>query len=224
MNLIDLEPYINGQKFTRPAHAPYRGDTELFDKISKLVQCGNTAKQNLAIYEIPKEFYEVEPDFKHFIPKEAQEEMFFALKNGYIVPSVPAKSIYYVRKAYNLYKIPNLIFKLIPEKEYNIFFQENYFDDGLTMRDVICNFCYDQYSPISSSKLMTTVGDYREVYVQETDMVSIMPKKIAENFSHEDILSLKVDDHGIKLGESYVKFMNGYNGGCESIYDLRTLI
>ena len=55
-------------------------------------------------------------------------------------------------------------------------------------------------------------------------MVAVVPSAIAEVLSHEDILSLAVDIDGIKLGDTYLKFLADYNGACESTYDLRTLI
>ena len=224
MTLLELEPYIMGNKFTRMVKEPYRGDYELFDKIDDLVKRSSTAPNNLRLFEIPKEFYSVEPDIADFVPRPAREEIFYALKNGFISSEVPAKCIYYIRKAYNLYKIPNLIFKLIPEKEYTIFFQENYFKNNLTVYDVICNFCDERYLPVSAGKLKVPLGGYNAVYIRSKDMIAIMPESIAKILSHEDILHLEVDSDGIKLGSSYLKFLADYNGACESIYDLRTLI
>lgn len=224
MTLLELEPYIMGSKYTRDVREPYRGDIELFDRINSLVQRSSTAASNVKLYEIPKEFYEAEPDIAAFVPREAKEEIFFALKNGFISEEVPAKCIYMIRKAFNLYKIPNLIFKLIPEKEYTIFFQKGYLKNGLTIRDVICNFCDKRFTPISSGKLCVPLGDYMELYIQEKDMVAVVPSAITNCLSHEDILNLKVDDYGIKIADKYIKFLADYNGACESIYDLRTLI
>lgn len=224
MTLLELEPYIMGKKYTRVAKEPYRGDYALFDKIDDLIKRSNTAQSNLKLYEIPKEFYMVEPDIASFVPRQAREEIFYALKNGFITDEVPAKCIYYIRKAYNLYKIPNLIFKLIPEKEYTIFFQSNYMKNGLTIRDIICNFCDERYTPISSGSLKVPLGKFAEIYINSKDMVAVVPSAIAEVLSHEDILSLAVDIDGIKLGDTYLKFLADYNGACESTYDLRTLI
>ena len=55
-------------------------------------------------------------------------------------------------------------------------------------------------------------------------MVAVVPSAITNCLSHEDILNLKVDDYGIKIADKYIKFLADYNGACESIYDLRTLI
>lgn len=219
-----MEPYINGCNFTRTVKAPYRAQQDLFEQIYKLVQISATAKQNLRIYEVPKEFYQAEPDIANFIPRVAKEEMFYALKNGFISEKVPAKCIYYILKIYNIYKIPNLIFKQIPEKELNIMFQENYLAEGFTLRDVVCTFCDGRYTPLSPTQYVTLLGTYAEVYIQATDMVAIIPVEIARSMSFDDIQKLEVDDYGIKLDQTYIKFLGGYHGACESTYDLRTLI
>lgn len=224
MSLLDLGPYIEGKQFTQDAKEPYRIELDLFSDSYKKMSKSNTALSNIHLCEIANEFYTAEPDIKEYIPRKAREEIFYAVKLGFATVDVPAKCIYYITKVYNIYKMPNLIFKLIPEREYKVFFQRNYLASGYTIRDVICTFCNQDYQPFSQGRLKVQLNDYTEVYVPTTDMDAIIPTKIASLLSDSDLYDLAVDQDGLQLHGKHLKFLAGYNGGINSVYDLRRLI
>lgn len=224
MTIVDMAPYIMGKTFTREMKQPYRCDMTLYQDICDKVMCSITAIDNLRLYEVPKQFYESEPDIANFVPKEARAEIFFSMKNGFASPVMPARGLYLIRRAYSLYKIPNLIFKLIPKSELNCMFQENYVGSGYTLYDVVCSICNTAYVPLAEGRYKVKYGNYYEVYIPKTDMVAVLPVDIAEVLEYSDICNIECDKQGLKLGDKYLAFMCNHIGAGDSNYDYRTFI
>lgn len=224
MTIVDMAPYIMGRMFTREMKAPYRCDMNLYKETCNRVMNSSTASFNLRLCEVSKQFYDMEPDIAHFVPKEARDEIFFAMKNGFASPVVPARGIYLIMKAYDLYKIPNLIFKLIPKAELNCMFQQNYVGSGYTLRDVVCSLCSPTYVPLAEGRYKVPFGKFFEVYIPNTDMVAVLPSDIANALEYTDIRNIECDKQGLKLGDKYIAFMCNHIGAGDSNYDLRTFI
>lgn len=224
MRIAELEPYIRGQMFMQDASTPYRASETRFNEWMAIMSKNEFASRLIALTESPKQFFELEPDIAEQIPKREREEMFFAVKNGFASPCVPAKCIYLVKKAYDTYGISNLILKQIPENMYKVLFSRHYLGGGYTMRDVIRMFCNQSYEPVSAHAPFCIMKEYSEIYIPSTDMVAAVPNQIALKLSVSDIQRLQVDDFGIHLDGTYLAFMEGYNGACNSIYDLRRLV
>lgn len=221
MTIEKLSDYIKGYDYTRKASAPYRAEADLFNKVYNMVEHSSTAKSNLRATRRPSVFYKHEPDIAHYVPKPAQEEMYFALKNGFISREVPAKAIHKILLAYEKYKMPNLIFKCISDAELKVMFQENYLAEGVTYTDVICSFVDEKYTPLSSSTKKVDYEDYSEVYIMCEDMVAAVPRDISDSLSNSDISELKVDNYGIHLNGVYLRGLGGFYGASRSTYDLR---
>ena len=81
LTLNDLEPYINGKKFTGEVEVA-RGDEAIFKKFLNLLEEDDIAKEFFNTYDVAQNFYTTMPDFKQIIPKELQVECFYAAKNG----------------------------------------------------------------------------------------------------------------------------------------------
>lgn len=221
MTLAELQPYITGERFSREAVEPYRLDINLYKNLAQVVSESVSAQKNLDVCELPVDFYRVEPDIKYLVPMQAREEMFYALKNGAANPDVPSKLVYYIKKSYNMDKMPNLIFKKIPESELKVFFQENYLGNGYTIRDVVCSIIDPHYIPVNNYTRLVKYDNFVEVYVESTDMVAALPNPMVKNLSQRDIHNIKVDSSGLRIGDCYLRSLGGYYGAVNSIYDLR---
>lgn len=221
MLIPDMAPYIYGERTTRGGLGVYRIEQDLFDEAAQLMADIEGSEFSLDSYEKPKFFYKSNPDMEHLVPKYAQEEIFYALKNGYGNEHVPAKVIYMLNKAYNsVHKIPNLIFKAISKDDFTVMFQEGYLDD-VCMRDVICSFIYEDYTPLTYESPIKLHSDFAEVYIADTDMVAALPLDIVNGMSASDARRLNVTADGICLDTIPLRTLGGRYGATNSVYDLR---
>lgn len=224
MKIVDLEDYMDGKKFSRIVNAPYRASEDDFNRWVDIMRVNEMADRFIKLTESVTQFFAIERDIAELVPKKEREEMFFSMRNGLASPCIPAKCIYYIKKAYDKYKICNLITKLIPERELNVMLSKNYIGGGFTLADVIRQFCDEHYNPVSNHNLSVDFGEFHEVYIPDTDMIAAIPSKIASGLSHEDICNIHLDTFGLELNGSYIGLMAGYNGACNSKYDLRRLV
>lgn len=221
MTILEQSPYILGIEHTRTSVSPMRIDTELFNEIANMVERSYSAKDNLNNTVTPKKFFEVEEDIAYYVPRELQEDMFYSLKNGYLVDEAPAKVIFYMKEAYSKYSLPNLIFKQISDKDLQVFFQSNYLSPGFTYRDVICSLFNSDYTPLSDRERVVRYSDFSEVYISRTDMVAAIPNQIVDKLSRSDIHKIDVDKNGLNIDGTYLRTLGGLYGASNSIYDLR---
>lgn len=224
MNLLEKEPYIKGQLFSREATAPARLTMDVFKKAIDTLAMAPLGEQNLDCCELSKSFYRVEPDVRDVVPEELRDECFYAMKLGYFSKHIPAQAMYWIMKAYNQYKIPNLIFKLIPDRVFTIMSQQDYLADGYCLQDAVCSLTVPTYTPLSLQNLCVKHEDFAEIYIAKTDMVAAVPLKIAELLSPEDIRNIDVDENGLHIQHHYLRSLAGYVGAINSVYDLRRVI
>lgn len=69
------------------------------------------------------------------------EEVFYSLKNGYSVKEVPAKLIYFCRKAVMQSCCPSVVPLMLGDTLLKQAFTKGYLKDGWSTRDVIKTFC-----------------------------------------------------------------------------------
>lgn len=224
-DLSSLEPYILGKKFTGVAKNVTRCDADILKKFLTALEEDKIAKEFFNAYDIAGDFYKTMVDFKHIIPKEYREEVFYAAKNGKMYKEVPAFCVYIISKAWESCNgIPNLILKTIPLPALKKFFEEGYFAGSITLRDVICNICCEEYTPLSLYHLKNKMKDFTEIYVQSTDMVAAVPHSIAESLNDESIASIDCTANGLETNGVLLRTMAGHVGAINSVYDLRKVL
>ena len=224
MLIPEMAPYIYGEKTTRAGLDVYRIEQDLFDEVAQAVEDIEGTSDSLLRYEKPNYFYKSNPDIEHIVPKYAQEEIFFALKNGYANAQVPAKVIYMLTKAYHsVYEIPNLVFKALSKEDFDVMFQANYLKD-VCMCDVVRSFICEDYTPITYESPIKKHTDYAEIYVAETDMVVAAPLDIANGMSATDARNLRMKNGDVCLGDIPLRTLGGHYGAINSRYDLRECI
>lgn len=224
LTLNDLEPYINGKKFTGEVEVA-RGDEAILKKFLNLLEEDDIAKEFFNTYDVAQNFYTTMPDFKQIIPKELQVECFYAAKNGVMYKEIPAFCVFLLKKAIaECDGIPNLIPKVIPSNVLNEWCKKGYFGGGLSLKDVICNICTPNYKPLCNTYLKNVVGDFTEIYVTSTDMVAAIPNKIAECLDDESIRNIVLTSNGLSTNDVILRTMCNYVGAINSYYDLRKLI
>ena len=101
--------------------------------------------------ELYKDFKAVAPDLAR---KLKSEELYYALKNGFMVEEVPSKLIYYCKKAYNKSKCANAVPCMLPSALTENVFTLGYLKNGWTLVDVIRTFCDPKF------ELLRNVGSY----------------------------------------------------------------
>lgn len=223
--LCDLEPYILGKKSFGEAKDQPRLNQEIFDEFIRRLEEDPIAKEFFNAFEAAADFYNTMLDFKHFIPKEMRTEVFYAAKNGFGYVQVPSFCVYMLRKAWDsCYGIPNLLFKVLPATCIKEFCKRDYLLGGLSLRDVICNVCSEDFTPLSLYHPKNKLDKFTELYISSTDMVAAVPNSIGDCLSEDTIASIKLGPNGLEVNGVLLRTMCGHVGAINSFYDLRELL
>lgn len=223
--ISEMEPYITGKAYIEGEKKTPTMDKEVFKRFLEMLNSDPIAKQFFDVYEHHLDFYTTATDFKNNIPKELQAECFYAAKVGSYIYGVPSYLVYMVKKAYeSVGNIPNLIIKALPINLLKDCFTKGYLVEYVTLRDVICNVCNEQYTPLCDVKPKNRVGDYTELYVKSTNMVAAVPNKIADALDNDNVLNIVETPNGLAVGGILLRTMCNYAGAINSTYDLRELI
>ncbi len=221
--IADMQPYIVGEAFTGQYDGA-RINEQAVELMNRAVSESITASTTLEQCESYKDFYNVEVDFKKLIEPKDRANCFYALKNKRYCLQVPPFCEYMIRRAWDMYKIPNLIPKLLPVQALTTFFKEGYLCGGVTFRDVVCNVVCPEYVPFSESRYKNIVGSYMEIYIEQEDMAAMVPKSIGESLDIDTLKKVRKTDYGLAVNGVLLRTMRGYIGGINSTYDLRALI
>ena len=224
MNMNDKYKYVIGKE-TYPEKKPISYPTD--EEISKWVDIGSDVQRfqdYVDSLQSHLDFYKIFSDLRNIIPPAKKEEFFYELKNGFKAEGVPAKFIYYMKYLYSIYNSANIAVRVLSEKDMETFFSENYFGKDITARDVIKEFVDKDYEPVHSGNLRVNHGSYYEVYLPKEDMVALLPTRLAESLSDNDLLNIEEGDNGLEVGEELLRARAGYYGAINSVYDLRELI
>ena len=225
-DLSSLEPYILGKSFTGVCKNQTRCDQEVLENFLTLLEEDSVAKGFFEAFDLASDFYKTMIDFKEFIPKEQRDEVFYAAKNGgTMYKQIPSFCVYVLRKAWEQCNgIPNLLFKIVPITAIKKFCEEGYFLGGLSLHDVVCNVCTEEYSPLSLYHPKNKLKDFTEIYVASTDMVAAVPHSIAEHLDDNSISTIKVTPNGLETNGVLLRTMANHVGAINSVYDLRELL
>lgn len=225
-DLVSLEPYITGHKFYGECKKDtVRYNEEILKKFLTMLEEDPIAKEFFTAYEVSQDFYKTMVDFRKIIPKELQNEVFYAAKNGCMYKEIPAFCVYLLRKAWNeSYGIPNLIIKKLPTTALQKFLAKDYFLGGLSLKDAICNVCTDEYVPLSVYHPKNKLKDFTELYIASADMVAAVPHSIGDALTDDAIASIKVTPNGLSTNGVLLRTMCNYVGAINSTYDLRELL
>lgn len=224
-DLNSLSPYILGKKYFGKAKNVTRGNPEILSKFLTLLEADPIAKEFFNAYNISSDFYNTMIDFKHFIPKEHRDEVFYAAKVGKMYREVPAFCVYILEKAWEQCNgMPNLLFKVIPIQAIKKFCEEDYFLGGLSLRDVICNICCEDYSPVSFYSPKNKVGNFTELYIPSADMVAAVPNSIADCLDDNSVTQIVLGTNGLEIHGKLLRTMANHVGAINSTYDLRELL
>lgn len=224
-DLTSLEPYILGKQFTGEVKNQPRCNDDVLENFLTLLEENSIAKNMLNAFDIAADFYKTCVDFKEFIPKDMREEVFYAAKVGKYYKQIPSFCVYVITEAWKqCYGIPNLIFKVVPMPAFKKFCEKNYFLGGITLKDVVCNLCSDEYKPLTSFRKKNKLKDFTEIYVESTDMVAAVPHSIGDVLDDVAIQRLTVSKDGLESDGMLLRTMTGHVGAINSIYDLRELL
>lgn len=223
--LSDWEPFITGTKFTKDCKEMVRLDESQLEKFIAQIRGDELISQLFDMCDDAKAFFDATVDFKQSIAAPYRKELFYAAKLKRYSISVPCFAQFLLEKAWaEAAGIPNLILKLLPQTAIHEFCSKGYFLGGLTLREVICNVCTEDYAPLSSLHLRNKLSDFTEIYVESTDMVAAVPHSISDALSDEAIRSIAMTPNGLAVGDRLIGTFAGHFGVCNSHYDLRGLI
>ncbi len=224
-DLSSLQPYVLGKKFTGVCKKRQTVSHEQLENFLTMLEEDPIAKSFFLAFDLANDFFNTMVDFKHFFDEDIRQEVFYSAKNGKIYRQVPSFCVYIITKAWELcYGIPNLILKVIPVSALKQFFEEDYLHGGLTLKDVICNVCSEEYEPLCLYHPMNKLKEFTEIYVESTDMVAAVPHRIAEVLDDASISAIKATPNGLETNGVLLRTMGGFVGAVNSIYDLRTVI
>lgn len=218
-SVTDWAPIILGREYDAPGRPPYRAITEDLQRWSSLYARSTSAANVLCDTESAKQFFAVEKDLANIIPKAEWQESFYTLKNGFVVPAVPAILVYFVRRLWALHRIYNLIVPCLPKEVSKHIGSATYIGSGYTLRDVVCNFAGPDFVPLSEDNMLVRCGDWYEAYIPATDMVAALPLAVGERLRSEDMADISVTPGvGLSLRGAPLFLEQGVKN---SFYDLR---
>lgn len=189
---------LNGNEFvTEDTIERYVPTKEEFSAAKQLIADFN-AQELINKVELYKDFRAIAPDLSKKI---GSEELFYALKNGFLVEEAPSKLIYLCRKAYDRCKCANAVPSMLSEQMLNDVFTVGYLKNGWTLSDILRTFCDARFIPLSrvGSYCQTSTGvdfllseepSYAHLppdYVRSHDISQFRVKdnKLFDEYSHE---------------------------------------
>lgn len=224
MNLNDKYKYVIGEsKFSEkksvsfPTQEEFKSWVDIGNDVERFQDYVDSLQSHL-------DFYKIFLDLKNVIPPSKKEEFFYEMKNGFRAQGVPARFIWYMKHLYSIYNSANIAVMMLSDKDCEVFFSENYFKDGITARDVIKEFIDKDYEPLHNGNLRVNHGSYYEVYLPKEDMVALLPTKLANSLSDNDLLNIDQGENGLEIEGELLRSRTGYYGAINSVYDLRELI
>lgn len=223
LTIPEFHPYIVGEEFTGECK-DVRIDENEIELFAKLVAKSISASTSIAVLEHYTDFYNTEVDFRKQISPAQRANCFYAFKNGSYCLQIPPFCQYMVKKAWDMYKMPNMIVKVLPLPVLEKFFQEGYLHGGVTFRDVVCNVACEEYKPFSEACYTNDVGNCTELYIEREDMVALVPSSIAKALDIDTLKRVRKTEYGLAVDNILLRTMCGYTGGTNSTYDLRALI
>lgn len=138
---------------------------------------------------------------------------------------VSARLQYFTKlSSQRVHDIPNLVFKVMPISILTDLFTEGFLPIGMTPRDYMCEIFGSEYKPVCKTDPINRMGDFTELYIDDTDMIAAVDNDIAANLNVNTILAIKVDADGLNVDGTYLRTMGNHIGHTMSIYDLRNVI
>lgn len=220
----EIRAYVLGEKSTGEVSERIPIDKQMVIRAMQVVNGIEGGYDLLKLFERADEFYKALPDVKNVVPPLFREDVFYAMHLGMISDVVPPKVLWYIMRAYNKYKSPNLIWKLIPDEMLNAIFRDGILGEGYTYRDVVCTLCDKDYSPVDEMHVRNVLSSHVEVYVRSADTVALLPHDIAKALTDNDIRNIKVSSKGLMIAERYLSTLAGHKGGINSVFDLRDVV
>lgn len=223
--LSDWEPFISGKEFTKETPNVNRLQENLLDRFMEELNSDTVANTLFKSCDDPRGFFNAMVDFKSWIPKTAMKELFYAAKLKKYSLSVPCFAQFLLERAWSLADgIPNMIIKLLPTAALTELCSKDYFLGGMSLHDVICNVCTEDYTPLCEHHLRNKLQSFTEIYVMDTDMVAAVPHEISDALSDEAIRSIKLTAGGLAVGDRLLSTFGGHFGATHSNYDLRDVV
>lgn len=223
--LTEWEPFILGKEFTKDSSNVSRLQENLLERFITELKGDQIAYALFNGCDDAKTFFDATVDFKHWIPRQYMKELFYAAKLKRYTLTVPCFAQFLLEKAWKQANgIPNLIIKLLPTQAVTEFCSKDYFLGGISLHDVICNVCTEDYTPLSETHLRNKLSTFTEIYVMETDMVAAVPHEVSDALSDEAIRSITLLPSGLAVGDRLLSTFGGHYGASHSNYDLRDIV
>lgn len=225
MNIFEAYPYIIGRKYSdMEEQSPIRCTQEMVARFQEEAKKSCTAGINLKSLDSSVEFYRCENELKKVIPKEEQEEVFYATKLEKFSPIIPSKYLYLLKMVKEQLGSFNLLTRGLSAKSLNTLFAKGTIAEGYCLKDVICSVFQKDYTPISDSTRGVQVEDYWEVATSDGKNILLLPDKLRKLLSDNDLELLEVKHKTVLINGQPLRFIsNEYYGVYNKIYDMREL-
>lgn len=226
MKILEMYPYMLGKKFTtEEKKEPVRCTQEMVARFNKAMKSSITAEDNLAMVEDYRAFYDYEPGISMLIPNNEKEEVFYAAKLEYFSPVIPSRFLYLLTKVQKEAKSFNLIPVVLSAYDVKKLFAKGTIADGYCLRDVICTLFQKEYKPVSDAVRGVKIDDYWEVCSEKDNRIILLPDKLRQQLSDDDLEEIRVVKGNVMLGQLQLRFVSSnYYGAYNKVYDMRGLV
>lgn len=227
MTLLELNSIISGKykeewKNNKKIRTIERDELDSFKRLLAISDVYQQAiiKQT----ESDEEFYEAYPLLAEVVPKEIQEDVFYAVKLGFFFEGVPCKLVYLLKKALMQYDTVNVAISSIDTRAWGRFLKAGSLSNNVTIQRIIENLKGSQVSLLNEFNRKVDAGKgLYEIYVENTDRVVVVPEDIANVIeSIDDLRNVNyVKGVGVCVYETPLRTMSGRVGITVDEYNLR---
>lgn len=225
MKLVELAPYIKGEKVFGEVKQLPRVDKETFDKFIDEIESDPAIYTAFNEIKQSAQFFRVVPELGAKFPTKLHTDLFYSAKLGALYTDVHGYLAYTVKLAYDKYKVANLISKLLPTGVLSKALSGAYTTPGVSLMLVIQNIADADYVPLTKTKLKVNYPSHSEIYLKDTDMVLCVPRgEIDKALVLSVIDQLESTGNDVSYKGRPIRSLFGYYGAVNSKYDLRKLV
>lgn len=227
MQIIKVNNMLEGRELPDvKARRPVENLEDKLTEFKEILSAFDSIAARFRSTESSSEFLSACPIITTFLgKKDVVEEVFYAMKNGYIYQGVPAKLTYLVKKALQLYDTPNKAISMISQSSLLPYLRKETLPMGITVKAVIDNICGYETKLLLDSVRAVTNQSCIEVYVPNVDTVLVLPMEYTSVIqSREDLETVAMTPEGVTIRGHLFRTMFGKTGITKSDFDLRECI
>ena len=229
MTLLELNKLIDG-KWAKDVEARKSviktATPEQFKTFRKYLAINDAYRDLITKTDSSTEFFESCPLLLSAVDEDVAEDLFYAMKLGFMYNDVPSRLVYYLQKAMRMAESPNLAISMLSGSEMKKYLRPGAIASDITVKQILTNLFGCEFKLLTTATRKVRFNDWYEVYVNNTDRVVLLPEDIAEAVdSREDLKNVNFKENvGVCVYDMPLRTFGNRLGITTDDYDLRGCI